>query len=365
MTGGIVHGGIDPSELARFGLTGETVCDFSVNSNPFGPSPRVVAAMRSVDLSRYPDRACAALRAAICNVELAGWAVALDEVLCGNGAAELVWAITRARLVPDARGAIIGPTFGEYVAACAAAGVTVSEYQASAAAAYRPDVIAVRAWLVAMQPAIVWLCNPNNPTGHWLPEVAVREIAATCAGIGAWLVVDEAYWRFLVPAEPFSAVGLVHELPDTVVVLRSLTKDYALAGLRLGYLVAAPAMIARIAAQLPSWNVSGPAQAAGIAAMNDETFLADSLARLHGERAAFFTALGDAGFSMVPSRTHYCLVDVGDGAAVRATLLPRGLLVRDCASFGLPRYIRVATRPEREWRRLVAALEDVCRSPVR
>ena len=361
MVDGVVHGGIDYTEFERLGIDPGNVIDFSVNSNPYGPSPAVRAALQGIDIAHYPDRHCLALRRAILTHELDDPDCALDTILCGNGAAELIWAIARALLQPGDTAAIIGPTFGEYTAASTAAQAIVTEYRApQGASGYVPDGAEIASWLRDQQPALVWLCNPNNPTGYWLDRDSLTEIAGACRQISARLVVDEAYWRFLLPPEPFSAARLIGNaaMPE-IIVLRSLTKDFALAGLRLGYLVATPAINRRIAAQLPSWNVSSAAQAAGVAAIEDRAHLARTLAMLATEREAFFAALAASGFAVMPSRTHYCLVDVGDACRTRRQLLADGLVVRDCTSFGLPRAIRVATRPEGDWRRLIRALEEV------
>ena len=361
MVDGIVHGGIDYTEFERLGIEPGSVIDFSVNGNPYGPSPAVRAALQSIDIARYPDRHCLALRRTILAHELDVTRRVLDTILCGNGAAELIWAIARTLLEPGDNAAIIGPTFGEYAAASTAARATITEYRApQGASGYVPDHTELVAWLRDQHPTLVWLCNPNNPTGHWLDRDELTGIAGACRAIGARLVVDEAYWRFLIPTESFSAVQLIGgaAMPE-IIVLRSLTKDFALAGLRLGYLVAAPAINRRIAAQLPSWSVSTAAQAAGVAAIEDRAHLAQTLALLRAEREPFFAALETSAFSVVPSRTHFCLVDVGDGRSTRQRLLTHGLVVRDCTSFGLPRSIRVATRPEGDWRRLIRALREV------
>lgn len=353
MTEPVVHGGIDHAEFARLGLEPDAIIDFSVNSNPYGPSPAVISAVMAVDLSRYPDRACLALREAILAHELPDFGVSHAQIVCGNGAAELIWAIARAFLTPGDRAAILGPTFGEYRAATVAARAEAIAYPAHTLVGDAPDLRAISAWLHEARPRLVWLCNPNNPTGHWWDGDTVAFLAVICRGIGAQLVVDEAYLRFLIPAE-VEAESAVSQIGDGVIVLRSLTKDYALAGVRLGYLVADAEKTARVAAQLPSWNVSGLAQAAGVAALADRAHFRRTMAQLATERGAFFAALRGTRFPVVSSRTHYRLVEVDNARAARTQLLARGMLVRDCASFGLPRHIRVATRPE--WPMVIAAL---------
>jgi histidinol-phosphate aminotransferase len=356
----VVHGALDYRELERLGLDAGDIHDFSVNTNPYGPSPLVRQAIAEAVIDRYPDRECLQLRRAILASEPEMAAFPLDTILCGNGTTELIWATARAFLRPGQKAALVGPTFGEYRAASRAAGATIVEYAARAADQFHLDLAAVSAWIRAERPSVLWLCNPNNPTGLWLDCKALSCLAETCARAGALLVVDEAYWRFLVPQEAFSAVQLLGQSVGVhLLVLRSLTKDYALAGVRLGYAVAAENVIARLGAFLPSWNVSSLAQAAGIAAVMDRAHLTSTLDRLAKERQAFFSALQDLGMRIVPSRTHFCLIEGGDAYTMRQHLLSRRILVRDCASFGLPWYIRVATRQRSEWQQLVQALQEV------
>jgi histidinol-phosphate aminotransferase len=178
--------------------------------------------------------------------------------------------------------------------------------------------------------------------------------------VGALLVVDESYRHFVWPVEAFSTVDFVVPYDDTpVLVLRSLTKDFALAGIRLGYAVGSVDVVRRLQMQLPAWNVSSLAQVAGEAALSDRDHFEQSMTQLVHEREAFFASLQQVGLCVIPSRTHFCLIEVGDACRVRQQLLLRGLLVRDCTSFGLPRYIRVATHPESAWRQLVGALQEI------
>jgi histidinol-phosphate aminotransferase len=355
-----IHGAFDYSELESLGLHPQEVIDFSVNSNPYGPSPRVREAVASVAIDRYPDRACLELRRAILDYQLNATNLTLDSLVCGNGTAELIWTIARTCLRQGLKAAVIGPTFGEYRAACLAAGATMIEYHARASEHFQPDAEEVATWIGTEHPSLVWLCNPNNPTGTWLDREHMLLLVEACQKIDAILVVDEAYWRFVSPQEVFSAIELIGTVPGLeIVVLRSLTKDFALAGLRLGYVVASIDTARLLNAHLPSWNVNGAAQAAGVAALTDRMYLETTLSALMTERNAFFQALRHSGLNIVPSRTHFCLLKVKNAHDVRQQLLTRKILVRDCTSFGLPQYIRVSTRPTVEWQRFLVALQEV------
>lgn len=356
----IVHGGIDPGELEILGLSPDDVVDFSVNVNPYGPSPNVLEAVTGVTIARYPDRECLQLRRTLLEQEIGTQDISLESIVCGNGAAELIWAVARAYLAPGEKAALIHPTFGEYYAASHAIGASVVAFQTHVSEEFQIDVEAVTAWLDSERASLLWLCNPNNPTGVFIGHEHMIQIAEACKRNGTILVVDEAYWRFVTPlAEPSALELLTTAGHDTIIVLRSLTKDFALAGLRLGFAVASPRVAERLRAQLPPWNVSTIAQAAGIAALGDRVHLQTTLTQLRYDRDRFYSGLRSIGVKVMPSRTHFYLLEVGNARQVRNALLHKQILVRDCTSFGLPGMIRVATRPIADWQQLWTALKEV------
>jgi histidinol-phosphate/aromatic aminotransferase/cobyric acid decarboxylase-like protein len=144
-----------------------------------------------------------------------------------------------------------------------------------------------------------------------------------------------------------------------LLVLHSMTKAQALAGVRLGYAVGHPEVIRALALVRPPWNVNALAQAAGIAALHDQAHVVHTLAQLASAKETLLQELRASGLAAVPSCTHFFLLHVGEAAAYRKALLQHGILVRDCTSFGLPEYIRVATRRAQENARLLAALAQV------
>ncbi|HTI15945.1 MAG TPA: histidinol-phosphate transaminase [Dictyobacter sp.] len=354
---GVVHGALDYTELRRLNVHPDEVLDFSVNSNPYGPSPHVRTAIAQANLERYPDRECTQLRQAIVQYELRDTAIRFDEVLCGNGSSALIWAIAHAFLRQGDRVALCEPTFGEYAAASCAAGAEIMVWHTTEAQCFQYDIAQLLCWLRKEQPRLLWLCNPNNPTGSNLTPTMIILIAKECSKLGTLLVIDESYLNF-VPAEIFFS-GIQLRDRSHVLVVRSLTKDYALAGVRLGYVIGQRELLRAVRGQLPSWDVSALAQVAGQAALMDQQHKRETLAQLASERQAFFATLRQAHLTFIPSYTHFCLLKAGNATQVRQQLLARRLLVRDCTSFGLPQFVRVATRPAMEWRRLVTALREV------
>lgn len=354
----VVHGALNFAELAQLGLSPQDICDFSVNSNPYGPSPAVIASLAQVRIEQYPDRQCLQLKQALIKYEIELDTIPPEMVLCGNGAADLIWAIARAYLSPGQKAAIIEPTFGEYRYASQATGAQVISFQTALDNAFALDIEVLTRWLLAERPAILWLCNPNNPTGNWLTLSDLQYLLNVCQESGTLLIVDEAYWHFLVPFRTYPSALTLLRNHTPLLVLRSLTKAYALASVRLGYIVAAPEIVARVQRQQPSWNVNSFAQAAGIAAVSDQLYLTQTLGQLAKERQIFYQALQASGIPTLPSHTHFFLLHVEDAPALRRQLLERHLLVRDGTSFGLPWAIRIATRQRTDWQRLLQALRE-------
>lgn len=343
-----VHGVPDPAELRGFGLRPAEVLDFSSNVNAYGPSPAVREAVARTPLDRYPDDEALALRSAL--AERLG--VLPQCVLAANGASELIWSACLAFLHPRDRVLVLGPTFAEYARMAALMAAHLQIYQAHEEKNFTFSPSEICAVLASWQPRLVFLCNPNNPTGTVLSAQTITD----------WIhnyphtifIVDESYLAFA------PGVGSVVDVQrHNVVVLRSMTKDYALAGLRLGYAVGAEERIAALAGVRPPWSVNALAQAAGIAALRDGEHLRRSLELLAAAKSELTAALAELRIPVLPSAAPFFLVRVGDGAAVRRALLDKGILVRDCASFGLPQYVRICTRRPEENARLVAAFREV------
>lgn len=339
--------------------------DFSANANPYGPSPQVRAALNGVPLDRYPDAQAIALRERLAPVH----GLTPGHIIVGNGTAELIWLLGMAYLQCGDLVVIVGPTFGEYRAAAGLMGARVAEYRAPAAADFRPDMAAIEAVIERERPRLTFLCNPNNPTGVYLAREAVEALAAAC-GEGL-LVVDEAYHAFAAspwPSEPLvergpglspSASLGMNPAEGNVVLLRSMTKDHALAGLRLGYALASPEVVATLKKVQPSWSINAVAQAAGLAALSDEVHLRETLPKIAEAKAYLVEELTRLGLRVVPSAANFLLVEVGDARTLRRKLLSHDLVVRDCTSFGLPEYVRIAARRMEECRQLIRTLSQL------
>ncbi len=358
-----VHGGIRPAQLRALGLNPATTRDFSASISPLGPPEGLWAALRRVDLTAYPDPECLELREALAQ----RLGTVIEGILVGNGSTELIHLLTRALLSPPPAGCasaalLLTPTYGEYSGACALAGAEVLELAAARERGFRWDLSQAGEIIRACRPALVFLCNPNNPTGVYLGREEVFALARAVAPTGGLLVVDEAYLGFVeAPWDSLTLLAPDSGAANNVFLLRSMTKDYALTGLRLGYGLAGPEVIARLARLQPDWSVNGLAQAAGLVALADTSYLPAARQAVDAAKAYLTATLTALGFGVLPAAANFLLVEVGDGATWRERLMRRGLFVRDCASFGLPDCIRIGIRPMPDCQRLAAVMEELCR----
>ena len=343
----VVHGAPDHAELCRLGLHPAEVLDFSSNINAYGPSPAVWEAIARTPLDRYPDNETLALRATL--AEHLG--VSTQCVLAANGSSELIWLAALTFLRPLDHVLVLGPTFAEYERVAALLGADVEILLAKEENGFALSPSQIHAAIDSWQPRLVFLCNPNNPTGTMLGTLWIAHCAIKYSN--SVFVVDESYLSFVPGLSSAAATR------SNVLILQSMTKDYALAGLRLGYAVGAEELIAALAHVRPPWSVNALAQAAGLAALRDQEHLRRSLELLTEAKSELMAALTERGMQVLPSAAPFFLVRVGNGAAVRRALLHKSILVRDCASFGLPEYIRICTRRPEENARLVAALSEV------
>ena len=355
-----VHGGVKPEELRTLGLDPEDVLDFSASVSPIGPPEGVWEALRKVDLGAYPDPHCLVLREELSANLSRVSKVPVDNILVGNGSTEIIHLLARTFLsgkcpVGSYSALQLSPTYGEYAGACRLMGVAISDFQASLYPPFRWDMDEAVSLIRKDRPRLVFVCNPNNPTGVYLDEDGVKRLAGATADGGGLLVMDEAYISFV--DGPWNSLGMA--LDGNVVLLRSMTKDYALTSLRLGYAVASVDIIDQLVALQPDWSVNGFAQAAGMAALADASYLSRAKDAVDEAKDFLADRLDRLGLTVLPSAANFVLVDVSDGKLWRDKLMRSGIFVRDCASFGLPSYIRIGIRALPDCQRLVAAMETV------
>lgn len=336
--------------------TQPAACDFSANVNPFGMPAGVQAAVAAAaaECARYPDPYCGALRAAIAAVE----GVGPEQVLCGNGAAELIYQFSYA--LPDKRPALIlAPTFSEYETALGAAGIKAGYLALSASEGFRADERLLAAPLDGY--GALFVCSPNNPTGLMLERETLEKLAKRCCEAGVRLFADLCFTDLSDQPDAYDLPALCREFP-AVFLLKAFTKSYGMAGVRLGYGVCGDsAFLEKMSEKAPCWNVSTLAQQAGLAALQERDWPAKARALLGPERRRMATAFQEMGVTVFDSRANFLLLY--SKLPLWEQLFARGFLTRDCSNYrGLgPGYLRVAVRLPEENSLLLSAAREVTR----
>lgn len=328
--------------------------DFSVNTNPLGTPPSVVRAVEASaqNLCRYPDPCCRELTAALASYE----GVGLETILCGCGAAELIYAYCGA--VGAVRALVPVPTFLEYEAALEAAGGEAVRFPLR-----EEDGFALTEDFLAETERTdcraVFLCNPNNPTGQVIPPELLEAICRICCRREIRLFVDECFLELSDAGREASLAKYLDVFPN-LFLLKAFTKSYGMAGLRLGYCLSGDgALLSAMSRRAQPWNVSLPAQAAGIAALEEGAFLETSRQLIRQERPSLVKELEKLGLYVCPSQANYLLVRSGKPLA--EPLLERGILIRGCSNYaglGLGWY-RFAVKSREENRALLDALQEI------
>lgn len=357
------HGGIDYEELAAVGISSDEVVDFSANLNPFGPPPEVMQALSDAShgsdeaICRYPDSQAFHLRRSLAKA----LGIRVENMVVGNGSTELIRLTALAYFGKGDRVLIVEPTFGEYETACQITGATVIRQRLSKDNDFQPDVEGTVELIKQHRPKGVFVCNPNNPTGRYLSRVAFERILD--AGDDLLVVLDEAYVGFVDDAWSSPSLALqsssASKKRGNLLILRSMTKDYAMAGLRLGYGIAREEIADTLRRVCPPWNVNVLAQRTGIAAIANDTYLSRCRSELKQANSYLVAELSGLGLAPLRSEANFFLVDVGDARKFRRELLERRILVRDCSSFGLPQYVRIAPRTLTECQMLVASIREL------
>lgn len=313
--------------------------DFSISVNPFGLPEKVrKEAFRGVELAEhYPDIHYTALRSAIREK----FGIVGQEVALANGATELIYALVHVQ--HPKRALIIGPTFIEYERALVTEGCEYEYYLTKEEDGFelKPDILE---YLEQNQFDMLFLCNPNNPTGKLVKRKLLREIIALCERKEITFMIDECFMSFVKNEEEHSYMwdhrGLKH-----LVILRAFTKTYAMPGLRLGYAVSEDIdLMEKIRLNMPPWNVSVPAQYAGVAAVKETEYLQETKNFIYNERQWMEDQLEKLGFEVIPSKTNFILFRGPEG--LQDVCMEKGILIRDAGSFlGMhPGYYRIGLK---------------------
>lgn len=324
------------------------ILDFSANINPLGlPESVKKAVIGSVsDCEKYPDPFCTELRKRLAEYEN----TAMENIVCGNGADDLIYRISY-EFAPR-KAVICAPSFGEYRKALAEAGCGIYEYplREENDFALTEDIID----FVDSSADMIILCSPNNPTGRLIAPEILERLADKCFRSGIILVADECFTGF-------NEKGEIHSLKQFMnkqcIILKAFTKLFAMAGLRLGYAICGSTETAeRLSRRGQFWSVSVPAQAAGIAALNETEYISETIRLIRREREFLRTSLQEYNLRVYPSDANYLLFRADTGLDDR--LLSENIMIRNCCNYsGLGSgFYRIAVRTHEENTRLVEAL---------
>lgn len=344
--------------------------DFSVNTTPLGVPPAVLQAVSSCreEILRYPDSQCRALRQALSEFwprflasdSSAGLSLPASHFICGNGAADLIFALVRA--LKPRKAVLFDPCFSEYEEALKAEDCSIIRVPLSPDNQWLPSLAD---FLECMERSggadLVFLGNPNNPTGMALESVQTEKLLQVCSRFSAVLVVDECFNGFLDHPEQFTVAGLTKNYPN-LFVLNAFTKVYGMAGLRLGYGICSDTeLLERMTAVRQPWSVSGLAQKAGIAALSEESFAARARELVSRERAFLTEEMRKLGFTVYPSMVNYLLFSHPweTKPELKAFLMKRGILIRSCSDYRSldSSFYRIAVKTRSENGRLLQELK--------
>ena len=343
-------------ELAReYGLDPARIVKLASNENPLGmpASAQAAIAQAVAGLGRYPDAAGFELKAALSE----RYGVPQDWLTLGNGSNDILEIVALALLEPGASVVYSRHAFVVYRLATQARGarhVMVPTHDLG------HDL---NAMLEAIAPdtRLVYIANPNNPTGTFLSRETIETFLAAVAsrhGTRVTVVLDEAYNEYLEPEQRFDSVALVRKYPN-LLVSRTFSKAYGLAGLRVGFAVAQPALTDLLNRVRQPFNVNSLAQVAAIAALKDTEFLERSFQVNREGKVQLQTAFDHLKLTYVPSYANFVLVKVGDAARINLELLKRGVIVRPVAGDGLPEWLRVSIGLPEENARFIDALTEI------
>jgi histidinol-phosphate aminotransferase len=336
------------TELAReMGIPVDKILKLASNENPLGMSPKAKKAVAAAisGIERYPDQFD------LIKAVAGRCGVAQNQVVLGNGSNDVLDLIARVFLAPGRSAVFAQHAFAVYPLATLSTG---AELIVTPARNYGHDLNAMRA---AIRPdtRIVWIANPNNPTGNFLPYPEVRAFLEAVPP-DVVVVLDEAYNEYLPPAERVDTAAWIADFPN-LVVTRTFSKIFGLAGLRVGYALASAEIADLMNRVRQPFNVNNLAIAAAIAALDDHLFVAESYELNRRGMEQLVAGLKRLGLEHIPSHGNFVTFKAGDGAAVNQKLLKQGVIVRPIGGYGLPEWLRVTIGTEPENGRFLEALE--------
>ena len=347
----ITHGG---DIYTKYNTDSERIIDFSANINPLGmPGSVKEAIISNIDnYTAYPDPLCRELRKGLSNYH----SINKDYILCSNGAAEIIYKIVLA--LKPAKAMVLAPTFSEYESALKMVGAEINYYVLNEENDFKIE----NDILDHIKPHldIVLICNPNNPTGIPLAREKMIQMLDKCKKNNTLLVVDECFTDFLIDEEEYSIIDMI-ESYDNLIILKAFTKIFAMAGIRLGYMLCSNNIINdKIDNALQPWSVSTVAIKAGTAALKEKEYVLETKRYVKENREYLIDELKKAGFTVFESKANYIFFK-SNSDDLDKKLVQYGILIRSCKNYrGLSKnYYRIAVKNRKDNQYLIKCLNSI------
>ena len=344
-----VHGGLPAIRTIPIN---DHILDLSVSINPLGYLANLQKIVREISLDVYPDRFSTQARLHLAK----NLSVRKENVIVGNGSAELIQAICLAYLETGDNVLSFSPTFREYERCSCLMNAKYKSVHLSDANLFRLDVKIFVKTILSVKPKIIFLCNPNNPTGYYFGEEDFKQILL--ASKHSLVVLDEAYINFV--NQKWNSVPYIRY--DNVIILRSMTKDYSLTALRIGYAIANEQICQELYKVLPPWNVNSYAQqmiVEVLATLNKASYFIKMRDRISSAKKYLTAELKKLNLSYIPSTANFLLIKLPNLNDRQGLFLKHNILVRDCKSYGIDPYIRICIRSKKEMDILVQTLKSI------
>lgn len=346
----LVHGG----DIYTKRNTKEKIIDFSANINPLGlPSSVKKAIIDNIDnYESYPDPLCRELREKLSN----NIKINKNNIICGNGAADLIFKITIG-LKPK-KALLIAPTFAEYEEALNLVDSEIQYYTLNEQNNFMIDEDILDFILPELD--IMFICNPNNPTGIAIKKEEVIKIAEVCKRNNITLVVDECFTDFLIDEHNYSICEYLNKY-DNVIILKAFTKIYAMAGIRLGYMLCSNEHILNKVSNIGQpWSVSTVASKCGVAALDEEDYVNKTKLYIKENREYLIKELINLGYKVFPSQVNYILFKSED-STIKEKLEHYGILIRSCSNYKIldEKYFRIAVKSKEYNEYLIKCLKNI------
>lgn len=353
------HGGNIHQYLRQLGAVDTKLIDFSANINPLGLSKQVIKSIEEAlpQIVHYPDPEGVALKAAIAE----HYQVTVEGITLGNGAVELLYLLCH--VLKPKRALILAPSFSEYERAAHSVNAAIEYHYLTSQYQFEIDLDALIPKLAEQD--ILFIGNPNNPTGTVLTNTELEKLLQSAEKEQCFVVIDESFIDFIENSAQYTCRALTKKYSH-LVILHSLTKFYAIPGLRLGFALASEAVTTKLHLSKDPWNVNILAQKAGVAALADLDYQRSTRDYVKEEKMDFYRQLqGIAGLNVYPPTVNFVLVDLAgtlwDAAQLKGALLEKDILIRDCSNYpGLSAaFVRFAVKTHAENQILIEQIKKM------